>query len=70
LGNYAADQQSDPDNQPWQRVQVLIASACPCGLPAGRARPGSLKPSDVKEKNADTTEESEGGTADRRPRSH
>ena len=70
VGNNAADEQRDPGNQPWQRVQVLIASACPCGLPAGRAWPGTLKPSDVEEKNADTAEESERGTADRGPRSH
>lgn len=39
-------------------------------MPAGRARPGTLQPSDVQEKDAATREKSERGTADRRPRSH
>jgi hypothetical protein len=70
VGDNAAHEQGDPDEQPRQRVQVLIASTCPGGLPAGRTRTGTLKPSDVEEKDTATREESERGTADRRPRSH
>jgi hypothetical protein len=70
VSDYAPDEQRDPDKQPWQRVQVVIASACRCRLPAGRAWPGTLKPSDIEGKHTDTAEESERGTANRRPRGH
>jgi hypothetical protein len=50
--------------------KVLRAATCRCGLPAGRAWPGSLQPGDVDQENADTAEKTEGRAANRRPRRH
>jgi hypothetical protein len=42
MSDDAADEHRDAHKQPWQRVQVLVASACRGGVPASRARPGAL----------------------------
>ena len=60
----AADESRKPDNEPRQRVEVLVTSACGRGLPARRARAGSLEPRDKEEKNAGGGQEPECGTGD------
>ena len=42
VSNNAADEQDDPNEQPWQRVQMLVASARRGRVPASRSRPGAL----------------------------
>lgn len=66
----ASDERCQPGEQPWQRVQVLVTSACRRGPPAGRARPGPLHPSDVEKKYPNPSEEPKRGAADRRLGSH
>ena len=70
MSDDATDEHGDPDKQPWQRVQVLVAAARRGGVPAGRARPGALYPSDVEQKNASPAEKAECRATDRRPRRH
>src|SRR5882762_9765226 len=49
---------------------MLIASAGSLGLPASRARPGTLDPRDVQQESSGTAEQTEGRAADFRPRPH
>jgi hypothetical protein len=53
MSDDAADEHGDPDKQPWQRVQVLVASTRRGGVPASRSRAGALYPGDVEQKNAE-----------------
>lgn len=70
ISDGAADEHGDPNKQPWQRVQVLVASARRGGVPASRSRPGALYPSDIEQKNATPAEKAERRATDRRPRRH
>jgi hypothetical protein len=70
MSNDPTDEQGDPDKQPWQRVQVLVASARRSRAPASRSRPSALQPSDVEQKNAGPAEKAECRATDRRPRRH
>src|ERR1700730_6080507 len=40
----AADEECESDEQPRQRIEMLVAAACRRGPPAGRVRPGALHP--------------------------
>jgi hypothetical protein len=66
VANDATDERRDPGDQPRQRVQMLVTSACGCGLPASRAWSCSLHPSDIEQKNANPGEEPKRGADDRR----
>ena len=66
----AGDECCQPGKQPRQWVQVLVASAGCRGLPAGRAGPGALHPSDVAEEYSNPGEESKRGAANRRLGGH
>jgi hypothetical protein len=66
----AADEHGDPYKQPWQRVQVLVASTRRGGVPASRSRPGALYPSDVEQKSAAPAKKAERRATDGRPRRH
>ena len=70
MSDDAADEHGDPDKQPWQRVQVLVASARRGGVPACRPRPGALYPSDVEQKNATPAEKAKRRATNHRPRCH
>lgn len=70
MGNDAADEEGDPDKQPWPRVQVLVASTRRGRVPTSGFRPGALYPSDVEQKNASPAEKAECRATDRRPERH
>src|SRR6266849_4588230 len=66
----AAAEHHEAGEQPGYGVQVLIASARGRGMPAGRARPGTLDPCDVQQESRGAGEQAERRAADRRPRRH